>query len=135
MTSYLPLRKKTHTYGRRKREFESPLFPGYVFCIVDIHQRSFLRQNRYVANILDVIEQEKLVGQLNQVHRALAVGDVLEVRPYLVKGTPVMVKNGPFKGMEGVVERVKGQTRVVLNVDMIQQGISFEIDAECLVPA
>ena len=30
--TFLPLYKKRHNYGARCKEFELPLFPGYVFC-------------------------------------------------------------------------------------------------------
>ena len=30
--TFLPLYKKMHNYGARCKEFELPLFPGYVFC-------------------------------------------------------------------------------------------------------
>ena len=132
---YLPLRKKVHRYGARERVFWSPLFPGYAFCVVSMVQRSSLRQNRYVANLLEVVDQKTLVNQLQQIRMALQAGDVLEVMPYLEKGKPVRVMGGPFKGLEGIILRIKGQTKVVINVDMIQQAVAVEVDSAYLGPA
>jgi transcriptional antiterminator RfaH len=132
---YLPLRKKIHRYGARERSFWSPLFPGYVFCVVTPLQKSEVRQNRYVANLLDVVDQKTLVEQLRQIDRALTVGDVVEVMPYLEAGRRVSVTSGPMKGLEGLVLRVKGRTRVVINVDMIQQSVAVEVDSAWLSPA
>lgn len=132
---YLPLRKKVHRYGARERVFLSPLFPGYTFCIVSQPERSTLRQNRHVANVLDVVDQGKLVEQLRQVRQALEVGDVAEVMPYLEQGRHVRVTGGALKGLEGIVVRVKGKTRVVLNVDMIRQSVAVEVDSAWLAPA
>ncbi len=125
---YLPLKKKTHRYGKRRRDFHSPLFPGYVFCLVDSRQVSVLKQNRYVANLLKVLDQETLVQQLRRIRHALSVDDALEVMPYLEKGKPVRVTAGPFKGLEGHVHHIKGRTRVVINVDMIQKSVYIEVD-------
>lgn len=132
---YLPLRKKVHRYGARERSFWSPLFPGYVFCVADRAQAATLRQNRHVANLLEVLDQATLVSQLKQIRNALAVGDTVEVMPYLEKGKPVCVTGGAFKGLEGVVVRVKGRTRVVVNVDMISQSVAVEVDSAYLSPA
>ncbi len=132
---YLPLRKKVHRYGSRERSFWSPLFPGYVFCVTTPVQKTKIRQNRYVANLLDVVDQATLVEQLRQIERALTVGDVVEVMPYLEAGRQVSVTSGPMKGLEGMVLRVKGKTRVVINVDMIQQSVAVEVDSACLSPA
>lgn len=132
---YLPLRKKVHRYGVRERVFWSPLFPGYAFCVVSMAQRASLRQNRYVANLLEVVAQQNLVNQLQQIRMALQAGDVLEVMPYLEKGKTVRVMGGPFKGLEGIIARIKGQTKVVINVDMIQQSVAVEVDSAYLGPA
>jgi transcription antitermination factor NusG len=133
--SFLPLRSKTHSYGGRKRTFSSPLFPGYVFCCADVEGRTFLRQNQHVANILDVYDQAGLLAQLRQVHQAISAGQIVEVLPYLETGHRVRVTSGPLKGLEGVVLRAKGKTRIVLNVDMIVQSVVTEVDGDCLSPA
>lgn len=132
--TYLPLRAARHQYGNRIRTFMNPLFPGYTFCLVDARGLATLRQNRYVANALMVVEQEKLVRQLRQVERVLAAGDQLEVQPYIQTGNVVVVKHGPLKGLEGVVARIKGKTRVVINVDMIQKSVACEVDSASLIP-
>jgi transcriptional antiterminator RfaH len=136
MHLYLPLRKKTHRYGPRTRVFEVPLFTGYVFGVAAREQKRWLRQNQYIANVLDVCDQKKLVEQLNQIRKALTIGDsVVEVMPYLEKGRSVRVTAGPFRGLEGIVLRFQSKTKVVLNVDMIQQSVAVEVDSAYLVPA
>ena len=135
MPFYLPLRERTHTYGQRRRIFSSPLFPGYVFCCGSVQDRIWLRQNQHVANLLEVADQQALLTQLRQVELALAGGHIIEVLPYLEAGKRVRVIAGPLKGLEGVVVRGKGTSRIVLNVDMIQQAIVTEIDGDSLAPA
>lgn len=135
MPAYLPLRRKVHRYGGRERAFWSPLFPGYLFCVATAPGRSTLRQNQHVANLLEVLDQARLIDQLRQIRQALSVDDVLEVMPYLAAGHRVQVTAGPFKGLEGVVLRVKGRAKVVLNVDMIQQAVCVEVESTWLAPA
>ena len=135
LAPFLPLRKKIHRYGARQKTFWSPLFPGYLFCPVNSQQELQLKQNRYVANVLDVVDQQKLLNQLIQIRLALAVGDVVEVLPFLEVGKRVRVTQGAMKGLEGLVLRIKGKTRVVVNVDMIRQAVAVEVDSAYLDPA
>ncbi len=132
---YLPVRRKTHKYGGRVREFTSPLFSGYAFALVDPRQKAFLRQNRNVANILDVVDQETLVRQLQQIRVALESGNDIEVLPYLEIGRIVRLAHGPLRGLEGRVTRIKGRSRIVVNVDMIRESVAVEIDLSWLDPA
>lgn len=132
---YLPLREKIHIYGGRRRVHALPLFAGYVFCRVDPRGRTLLAQNQHTANVLDVYDQAGLLAQLRQVRQALAAGQIVEVLPYLEAGNRVRVTAGPLRGLEGVVLRAKGRTRIVVNVDMIMQAVVAEVDGNCLAPA
>lgn len=132
---YLPLRRRVHRYGARVRTFLAPLFPGYVFCSVTRPQQTMLRQNRYVANFLPVVDPDQLLAQLRQIRTALAAGDNVEVLPYLEVGKRVRVTQGALKGLEGMITRVKGKTRIVLNVDMIRESVAVEVDGNFLDPA
>jgi len=135
LNCYLPLREAVHTYGRRKRSFRLPLFPGYVFFTADDGGAASVRQNRYAAGVLQVTDQRVLVEQLRQIRQALESGDAVEVMPYLHQGRRVRVTGGPFRGLEGLVSRVRGKCRVIINVDIIQQAVALEIDSTLLAPA
>jgi transcriptional antiterminator RfaH len=131
---YLPLHSRTHRYGARVRTFESPLFPGYIFCLADQAGVRWLKQNRYSAHCLEVANQPQLVDQLRQLQVALHSGLLTEAMPYLEAGRRVRVQAGPLRGLEGLIIRVKGQTRMVLNVDMIRESVSVEVDSALLAP-
>lgn len=132
---YLPQIRKVHRYGARIREFDNPLFPGYVFCILKPEQDNSIRQSQYVANLLQVYEQQKLVQELQQIETALKAEKVVEVLPYLKKGNLVRIKSGQFKDFEGVVEHMHGKTRIVINITMINYSMAIEVDAAMLSPA
>lgn len=131
---YLPLHTRVHRYGARERAFQVPLFTGYVFCRADAAARQWLGQNRYAAKLLDVADQDQLIRQLRQIQLALASGLQLEIMPYLEIGRRVRITAGPLRGSEGVVMRVKGRTRVMLNIDMIRQAAAVEMDSASLAP-
>lgn len=132
--AYLPLTARTATYGARRRTFWRPLFGGYLFCRGDADQQRWLKQNQHVANVLSVFDQEGLARQLQHIHAALQSGLVVEVLPFLKEGQRVRVTSGPLKGCEGVVIRMAGRARVVLNVDVIRQAAVVEVDSANLAP-
>ncbi len=129
MPMYLPLRRKEHRYGGRRRAFWSPLFPGYVFGVFPAKMVPSLRNNQYVANVLRVLHQGEFVHQLRQLQLALRAGDMVEVMPYLEKGKPVRIIAGPLKGVEGIVENVGRRTKVVISIEMIQKSVFTEVDS------
>lgn len=132
--SYLPLMIKKHRYGARLRQYEVPLFTGYVFALATKQDVLTLRQNQRVANLLVVYDQETLLRQLQQVKTALDNQETLELFPHLVAGMKVQVRSGPLKGVEGFIHKLKTKTRIVLNIDFIQQAVAVEVDADLLVP-
>lgn len=131
---YLPLLTRTHTYGARVRSFQTPLFPGYVFCRLQNHQFDGLRQQRNVARMLRTPDQHGLVEQLRSIHVALSASEVVDVMPFLEEGREVEVTAGRLKGLQGIISRLKGKTRVVINVEMIQQAVAIEVDSQDLAP-
>jgi hypothetical protein len=40
-----------------------------------------------------------------------------------------------MKGLEGIVSKIKGKTRVIISVDMIRQSVAVEVDGAWLAPA
>jgi len=131
---YLPQIRKSHRYGNRTRSHEVPLFTGYLFVLVEQANLTQLQRNQRVANVLSVIDQLSLLNQLENIKRALDLNQAVELFPHLTAGMKVMVRSGPLKGVEGFVHKLKSKTRIILNVDFIQQAIGIEVDAEWLVP-
>jgi hypothetical protein len=133
--AFLPLRRRAHRYGARLRTFTSPLFTGYLFACGDVNLQARLRQNRHVARLLEVPDQATLLGQLGQIRMALELGDLVEVLPYLEVGRRVRVSQGPLRGLEGIVQKVRDRTRMVINLDIIRESVAVEIDSTLLDPA
>ena len=133
VSHFLPLTRVVRYYGRRKALAELPLFPGYVFLRGEVDEAYEADRTRRVAGIIRVPNQTELQDQLASIADALAMDAPLDPHPYLKKGTPVEVRCGPFKGLRGVVEDKK-QNRLVLQVNVLGQASSMEIDGSLLDP-
>lgn len=132
---YLPLVRRTAVYNRHHITAFTPLFPGYVFVCGWEDARAFTLGTGRILRILPVDEPEQLRRDLRQIEHLIASGAPLTVESRLLPGSRVRVKRGPLAGLEGTVMVRRGQTRLLVHVNFLQQGASVEIDDYLLEPA
>ncbi len=129
---YLPLRRETKIYQRRRVTVHKPLFPGYCFVDCAPAQRPALLNAPYLARILTPENEAGLIHELAQIRKALEVDPELDTCSPVQRGRRVRITGGPFMGIEGVVAQLRGNTKVRLNVDMIGQAVALEVPREYL---
>ena len=130
---FLPLSEQVRYYGRRKLRVELPVFPGYVFLRGSAEQAYEADRTRRLAQIIRVRDQQRIAWELSNIRLALEREAVLEPYPYLKQGIRVEVRSGPMKGLQGVIE-ARHADRLVLQVDMLGQAVSVEVDGSLLEP-
>jgi transcription antitermination factor NusG len=131
---FLPMVERTAVWGGRKRKVLNALFPLYVFFCGDQDDRQTVLRTGRVCQVIAVPQREKFVGELDAIHRTLASKGDLAPYPFAAVGRRCRIARGPLKGIEGVVVRNHDSTRIVLEVSMLGQGASLEIDGELLDP-
>ena len=129
---FLPMHWKTrHSKGRKIRSL-LPLFSGYLFFCGQEKQRIQLLKTNRVANLIEVSDQKKLMDELHKIEQAIKAGAALTPHKYIKAGQRCRVTDGPLAEMEGMVLRTKTITRLVLQVDMLGQAASVEIDNDLI---
>lgn len=128
--SYLPLRRETKIYQRRRVTVQKPVFPGYLFASFDSDGRRRVLKSNNIVRILDTRNEDGLLHELAQIRQALAVDPTLGTCDALKEGRRVKICAGPFMGVEGLVAALKGPAKVRLNVDMIGQAVLVEVDRD-----
>jgi len=134
LESFLPLYQKHHRYRSRARNFELPVFPGYVFCRFDISRCLPVLGTPGVIQILGCgrspvpLEDEEILSLQTVAGRKLA----MQPCPFVREGATVLIKEGPLAGVRGTVMRVQNMVRVVLSVTLLMRSVYVEVDAECL---
>jgi transcription antitermination factor NusG len=111
-----------------------PLFGGYVFMFGSEEERVRGLTTNRVSTILTVDDQAQLSHDLQHVARLIESEAPLTVEKRLEAGVPVRIKAGSMEGLEGTVITRRGQTRLLVSVRMLQQGVSVEIDDFLLEP-
>lgn len=129
---FLPMTSKV--IRRKGRTIRSllPLFNGYLFFCGEQEQRIALLRTNRVANVIEVKDQETLLYELSQIEQALLAGAPLTPYKYIKAGQLCRVTAGPLADLHGVVVRTKNATRLVLQIDMLGQAASVEIDIDMI---
>ena len=125
----LPCYPSPHKYRGKTVIFQKPLFPGYVFLQLRLSEVSLVRQNEYVANLLEVFDQATFARQLQEILRALESGLEVRLAPAIESGSRVRIRSGPLQGIEGLVESREGHATVILRLDFINQAAAVKMMA------
>jgi transcriptional antiterminator RfaH len=105
-----------------------PLFPGYVFSLVDDdHRRAALATNT-VARWLPIGDPTAFVADLRAIKRLIDSDRPLTPEARIEPGQTVRVRTGALAGLEGTVVKRKGLERLVVAVRFLNQGASIELE-------
>ena len=131
---FLPMTWKAHRSRGRIVKSLLPLFGGYLFFCGSEGQRVEVLKTNRAANIIEVRNQDKLVTELVQIEHALKAGVPLSPHQYVKTGQVCRVVAGPLADLQGIVVKATDQTRLVLQIDMLGQAASVQIDANMIEP-
>jgi transcription antitermination factor NusG len=135
---FLPMREVLSRWKDRKKRIWIPLFSGYIFV-----NHVDTPENRYrILNLPGAVRFVTLEGhaapipeeQIQYVRRFLESSIAIDPYPYIQVGTRVEVIAGPLKGIQGILVEKRGRFRFVIQVDLIRQAVSVEIDASDVRP-
>ena len=131
---FLPLHQ--HRTMRRGRMVTSylPLFPGYLFVFGTEQDRLKALKTKYVVQCIHVMNQAELTTDLSNVCHLMNSGEGITPELKLEPGKPVEIVHGPFRGMEGRVIRRENRLRFLIEVRLLQRGVSVEMESWMLAP-
>ncbi len=130
---FLPLREALSQWKDRRKLVQFPLFPGYIFVHVCMPvQRLDIVKVPSVVRIVgsnngpEPVPDEQIQSLKHFVFSEMPV----DPYPYLQEGNTVRIIRGSLKGLRGILIEKKSNFRFVISVDLIQQSVSCEINAE-----
>jgi len=137
--TYLPQIEKTVRHARQLRTVRAPLFPRYLFVILDLERdrwlsvrstigvsRLFTRQDgRPVPVPTGIVESliERSDGKLTRLDAGL------------VAGQQVCILSGPFADFVGTLERLDDAGRVKVLLEMMGTTVPVTLHRSVLAPA
>ncbi len=133
--AFLPKIRVRSKRRDRHKMIDVPLFPGYMFVRTNLDPYLHLE-------IVKIIGAVRLIG--NQLGPPIPVpDDVITSLKIMVaaeegittgsrfeRGDRVMVTAGPFTGVIGIFSQYRGTHRIIVNIEMLGQFASVEVDAD-----
>lgn len=134
---FLPLYRTKHQWSDRVRRLDLPLFPGYLFCRIDIAER--LLPIVTTPGVLGVVSAGKYPiaipdSEIEAVQAVVRSGLPSLPWPCLSAGSLVLIEEGPLAGVEGVVLDVDKKYRLIVSVPLLQRAVAVEIQREWVRP-
>lgn len=130
---FLPVNLVKSKWSDRFKIVEKPLFPGYLF----IHTRlsNYLWRELIitpgVANLLHKNNEPLEIPQrdIDVIHQML--DSKVPVAPFIMfkEGQKVIVKRGPFKGIEGILQKIdRKRYNLIVNFPLLRQAVKTTIN-------
>ncbi len=134
---FFPSYVATRRWSDRTRSLERPLFPGYLFCRMQLDRRVPLLNTGGVAAILGVGRCPLPLSdsEIQAIQRIVESGLPAEPCPFLQAGQRVRIRCGPLAGIEGIVAGARNRTRLVVSVEMLRRSVTVEIEQAWAEPA
>ncbi len=124
--------RRTRSPSGRIRIAHVPLFSNYVFIFGDEDKRRAAQTTNCVSRWLEVPDSVELTKDLRQIRQLIETGAPLTPEERLQPGMRVLMRSGPFAGIEGVVIKRFNETRLLVAVNFLKQGASVQIE-DCQV--
>ena len=128
--SYLPLTKVLRQWSDRRKWVDEPLFRCYIFIHASAIERYRALQSVGAVRIVAFNGKPAVVRdeEIDTIKRILKeIPEVEACKPFYV-GDVVEVTRGPLLGLNGRLEKIHGQRRLVVTIDSIKQAMCFNID-------
>lgn len=129
---FLPTYRTQHTWKDGTRALlDLPLFPGYVFVHIDLHDRVGVLEVPGVVSMIGTVQHPAPLPEMEV--EALRTGldpTKAEPHPLLTVGQRVRIMRGALAGVEGIVVRKKSGLQVVLTLSLLMQSIAIEVNGD-----
>jgi transcription antitermination factor NusG len=116
--SFLPLYRARRKWSDRYQDVDIPLFPGYVFCRLNINNRLPVL---IVPGVIRFIGTGKIPIPIDE-HEINAVGQ------------SVSIEEGPLQNVTGILTEINGADQLVVSISLLQRSVAVSIPREWIRP-
>jgi transcriptional antiterminator RfaH len=139
-TTYLPRLIKLRRHARKTEQVSRPLFPRYMFVLIDSTQQGWyaIRSTFGVSHLVGgengpIAVREGVIEALQQ--REGADGNFRVDAPKFLRGAAVRVLDGVFASCLGLFESMNDKDRVAVLLDLLGRRVRVVLEAESVATA
>jgi transcription antitermination factor NusG len=127
---FLPLYECRRRWSNRYKLLELPLFPGYLFCRFDVHNRLPILKTPGVILVLGVAKTPVSIdnSEIDAIRTIVGSGHQTQPWPFLQVGDRVRIEQGALCSLEGILLDFRGHHRLIVSVTLLQRSVAVEID-------
>jgi transcription antitermination factor NusG len=130
--AWVPLMKTMRQWSDRKKVVEVPLFNSYIFIRAHLSNiRSIISKSDGAVYVISFSGQPAAIPdkQIEDLKLLLGSSEKFEVSSSEFKyGDKVEVTRGSLRGLQGVFVQLKGQKRILMHIDAINQKLLIDIN-------
>jgi transcriptional antiterminator NusG len=133
--TFAPTYQEPKPYRGKTKLFDSPLFPGYIFCRFHPADQFVVVNSPGVSQIVTFGNRPAPVvdTEIDAIQRAVVAGAYPVT--YLTASQRVRILRGPLAGIEGMFLRSAAGAKVVISVETLQRSIIVSVDADNVISA
>ena len=134
---FLPTYTVKRRWSDRVKVVEQPLFPGYLFCRLDLRQPWLpVLTTPGVISIVGTGKEPSAIPatEIEAVRRIVRSATSAEPWPYLRSGDCVTISDGPLRGTEGILAEMKNACKLVVSIHLLQRSVAVVVDREIVLP-
>lgn len=135
--TFLPLQRKLRQWSDRKKWVEMPLISGYLFVRASRREYDSVLQSNYVVSYVRFEGKAAIVPdcQIDYLKMMLKQSNLeIEVTHEKLKpGQMVEVVAGPLIGLKGKLQKIKGKSKVAIELEQLGCAALVEILADDII--
>jgi transcriptional antiterminator RfaH len=137
--TYLPKIQKTIRHARQLRTIRAPLFPRYLFVILDLERDRWLsvRSTFGVSHLITSWDGRPVPVPIGIVESLIERSEdsLARLDDGLTEGQHVRILSGPFADLVGKLKRLDGAGRVQVLLEMMGTAVPVSLHRSALAPA
>lgn len=134
---YLPTYPVKRRWSDRVKLLDEPLFPGYVFCKLDLGVSVPIVTTPGVFRIVGSGPKPTAIPEkeIDMIARIVSSTVPAEPWPYIACGDRVTISHGPLRGVEGIFVSVKNNFKIVVSITLLQRSMAVEVERDAVLPS
>jgi transcription antitermination factor NusG len=134
--NYLPVYRGRYRSAGNFKDVDLPLFPQYVFCRPGSFKPGYVLGTQGVFRFVVFGGKPAAVDttELENIRRAESAGTGLQPWPFLQVGDYAEMCEGPLRGLAGRLITVKGESKLILDILLLQRSVSVTVERRWIRP-
>jgi transcription antitermination factor NusG len=129
--NYLPLRMTFRKWSDRVKRIEEPLFPNYLFVRMAANEKHDILSTEGAVRLVSIEGKPVHVkeSEIAKIRKLESAGKDIILERSGCAGEKVRVVRGILAGYEGELLRDARTPRLLIKLDVLNQGVSVQISA------